>query len=56
MIYIFIYEKTNLHLENTLNSIKYNVQTYKLNNLFYKKTKIEIDHIVNCIKKINIYR
>lgn len=49
MIYIFIYEKTNLHLENTLNSIKYNVQTYKLNNLFYKKTKIEIDHIVNCI-------
>jgi len=49
MINIFIYEKTDLTLANSLSEIKYKIQTYDLDNLFYKKTKNEIDYIVNCI-------
>ena len=46
---IFIYEKTDLTLANSLCEIKYKIQTYDLDNLFYKKSKNEIDYIVNCI-------
>lgn len=48
-INIFIYEKTDLTLANSLCEIKYKIQTYDLDNLFYKKSKNEIDYIVNCI-------
>jgi len=48
-INIFIYEKTDLTLANSLSEIKYKIQTYELDNLFYKKTKNEIDYIINCI-------
>jgi len=48
-INIFIYEKTDLTLANSLCEIKYKIQTYNLDNLFYKKSKNEIDYIVNCI-------
>ena len=48
-INIFIYEKTDLTLANSLCEIKYKIQTYYLDNLFYKKSKNEIDYIINCI-------
>lgn len=49
-INIFIYEKTNLDLNNTLTLIKCNIQNNKISNLFYKKSKNEYDYILNCIK------
>ena len=43
-INIFIYEKTDLTLANSLSEIKYKIQKYDLDNLFYKKEN-EIDYI-----------
>lgn len=47
---IYIYEKTNLDLNETLSTIKSNIQNNISNKLFYKKSKNEYDFILNCIK------
>lgn len=47
IINVYIYEKTDLELDNTLQLIKYNIQMNKIDKLFYKKSKQEIDFILN---------
>ena len=49
IINIFIYERTQLNLCESLSSIKYNIQNNMSNNLFYKKNKNNCDYILNNI-------
>ena len=45
--FIHIYESKQYNLINTLTNLKYNIETNNLENVFYKKTYLNIDYISN---------
>ena len=50
IINIFIYERSQLNLSESLTSVKYNIQNNISSNLFYKRNKNDCDYILNNIK------